>query len=103
MTPYVQCVLDRYRRLPQTLGQIRPSDRQLAAELERRGVPLPLVEAALCLAALRRILRPASAPPQGAILKSTKGAILESGEVEARGVLVVPIPRDVAIVTPGKR
>lgn len=63
MTPYVQRVLQRYRRLPHTLGHVRPSDRQLAAQLERRGLPLHLVEAALCLAALRRILRPPSATP----------------------------------------
>lgn len=63
MTPYVQRVLERYRRLPHTLGHVRPSDRELAADLERRAIPLHLVEAALCLAALRRILRPASAPP----------------------------------------
>lgn len=63
MTPYVQRVLDRYRRLPHTLGHVRRSDRELAAHLERLAVPLHLVETALCLAALRRLLRSDSAPP----------------------------------------
>ena len=38
-------------------------DRLLAAQLHQRGVPLRAVENALVLAAARRLLRPASAPP----------------------------------------
>lgn len=63
MTPYVERVLHLYRALPQTRARTGPSDRRLAEELERRGVPLELVEAALCLAALRRLQRPPEAPP----------------------------------------
>jgi len=35
----------------------------MAAQLYARGVPLPTVENALVLAASRRLLRPAEAPP----------------------------------------
>ncbi len=63
MTPYVQRVLHFYRTLPQTRGRGGPGDRLLAQDLERRGVPLKLVEAALCLAALRRLQRPPEATP----------------------------------------
>lgn len=63
MTPYVERVLHFYRTLPQTRARTGPADRRLAEDLERRGVPLQLVEAALCLAALRRLQRPAEAPP----------------------------------------
>lgn len=63
MTAYLQRVLDLYRTLPQTCGRVGPADRRLAQDLERRGVPLQLVEAALCLAALRRLQRPLQAPP----------------------------------------
>ena len=63
MTPYVQRVLHFYRTLPQTRGRGGTGDRLLAEDLERRGVPLKLVEAALCLAALRRLQRPPEALP----------------------------------------
>lgn len=63
MTPYVQRVLHVYRTLPQTRGRGGPNDRRLAENLERKGVPLKLVEAALCLAALRRLQRPTEALP----------------------------------------
>lgn len=63
MTAYVQRVLHFYRHLPQTTGRTGRGDRLLAEDLERRGVPLKLAEAALCLAALRRILRPPEALP----------------------------------------
>jgi hypothetical protein len=63
MTPYVERVLHVYRALPQTRARTGPGDRRLAEDLERRGVPLQLVEAALGLAALRRLQRPPQAPP----------------------------------------
>lgn len=63
MTPYVERVLRFYRALPQTTARTGPGDRHLAEDLERRGVPVQLVEAALCLAALRRLQRPPEAPP----------------------------------------
>ena len=60
---YVHRVLDAYQRTPGTSGQVRPPDRQLARELQQRGIPLRTVENALVLAAARRIFRPAEAPP----------------------------------------
>lgn len=63
MTPYVERVLHLYRALPQTRARTGPADRRLAEQLERRGVPLELVEAALCLAALRRLQRSPQAQP----------------------------------------
>ena len=59
---YVQTVLERYRTTPTTAGYVRRADRQLAAQLYRRGIPLTLVEAAFTLAATRRIFRPLDAP-----------------------------------------
>jgi hypothetical protein len=63
MTLFVERVLRFYRALPQTTARTGPADRRLAEELERRGVPVQLVEAALCLAALRRLHRPPEASP----------------------------------------
>jgi len=63
MTPYVQRILHLYRALPQTRPRTGPADRHLAEDLERRGIPLKLVEAALGLAALRRLRRPPEASP----------------------------------------
>jgi hypothetical protein len=58
---YVQRILDRYRSLPGTLGHVRRTDRQLAEQLHRRGVPLELVEAAFTVATCRRLFRPSDA------------------------------------------
>ena len=60
---YVRKLLDAYRRTPGTIGAVRRPDRLLAAQLHQRGVPLTAVENALVLAAARRLLRPAAAPP----------------------------------------
>lgn len=60
---YVHRVLETYQRTPGTSGQVRPSDRQLALELQQRGIPLRTVENAFLLTAARRIFRPAEAPP----------------------------------------
>jgi hypothetical protein len=60
---YVQHLLERYRRTPTVAGHIRAADRQLAAELYQRGTPLALAEAALTLAATRRIFRDPKSPP----------------------------------------
>ena len=56
---YVRAVLDAYRKCPATAGHVRASDRRLAEQLSRRGVPLETVAAALLLATLRRLARPA--------------------------------------------
>lgn len=64
---YVQKVLDTYRKTPGTTGTARRADRLLAATLHQRGVPLMAVENALVLAAARRMIRPAGAPPLAAV------------------------------------
>ena len=64
---YVRRVVDAYRRTPGTMGTVRRPDRVLAAQLYQRGVPLTAVENALVLATARRLVRPAEAPPLGAI------------------------------------
>jgi hypothetical protein len=64
---YVQRVLEAYRATPGTVGVVRRADRLLAAQLHERGVPPETVENAFVLAAARRILRSAEAPPLGTI------------------------------------
>jgi hypothetical protein len=64
---YVRKVLAAYRGTPGTAGVVRRPDRVLAAQLHERGVPLMAVENALVLAAARRLVRPAGAPPLGTI------------------------------------
>jgi hypothetical protein len=64
---YVRLVLDAYRTTPGTCGHLRRSDRLLAIELYRRGVPLEKIENALVLAAVRRMIRPPDAPPLAAV------------------------------------
>ena len=60
---YVRKVLEAYRNTPGTCGHLRRPDRMLAIQLYQRGVPLHAVENALVLAAVRRLIRPADAPP----------------------------------------
>jgi len=64
---YIQSVLSAYRRTPGTAGTIRRPDRFLAAQLYARGVALCAVENAFVLAASRRQIRPAGAPPLSTI------------------------------------
>jgi hypothetical protein len=64
---YVRQVLDAYRKTTGTIGTVRRPDRLLAAQLHQRGVPLATVENALVLAAARRLIRPAGAPPLNTI------------------------------------
>ena len=60
---YVRKVLEAYRNTPGTCGNLRRPDRLLAVQLYQRGVPLIKIENALVLAAVRRMIRPADAPP----------------------------------------
>jgi hypothetical protein len=60
---YVRKVLEAYRNTPGTCGNLRRPDRMLAVQLHQRRVPLSIVENALVLAAVRRLIRPADAPP----------------------------------------
>lgn len=64
---YVRQVLDAYRKTPGTMGTVRRPDRLLAAQLHQRGVSVTVVENALVLAAARRMVRPADAPPLGTV------------------------------------
>ena len=68
MTPtaesaYVAAVLMLYLDLPETPLRPSPQEHSLARNLYQQGVPLPLVESALLLACLRRLLRSAHLPP----------------------------------------
>lgn len=60
---YVRRALAAYCQTPGTTGKVHRPDRQLAARLHQRGVPLTVVENALVLATARRLLRPLPAPP----------------------------------------
>jgi len=68
MTPiaapaYVAAVLMHYVDLPDTPMRPSPQDQAMARQLYEQGVPLSLVESALLLASLRRLIRPADRPP----------------------------------------
>ena len=68
MTPigdlaYVAAVLNLYLDLPDTPLRYTTQDQSFAQRLQRNGVPLSLVEAALSLATLRRLTRPIGLPP----------------------------------------
>jgi hypothetical protein len=64
---YVCQVLEAYRKTPGTTGTVRRADRTLAGELYQRGLSVKVIENALLLAATRRLIRPADAPPLGTI------------------------------------
>ena len=60
---YMRQVLEAYRKTPGTMGTVRRADRLLAAQLYQRGLSVKVIENALVLAATRRLIRPADAPP----------------------------------------
>ena len=64
---YIRQVLEAYRQTPGTLGTVRRTDRILAAQMYQRGLSLKVIENALVLAATRRLIRPADAPPLATI------------------------------------
>jgi hypothetical protein len=64
---YVRQVLKVYRKTPGTMGAVRRADRLLALQLYQRGLSLKVIENAFVLAATRRLMRPADAPPLAAI------------------------------------
>jgi len=64
---YIRQVLEAYRKTPGAMGTVRRADRLLAAQLYQRGLSAKVIENALVLAATRRLLRPADAPPLGPI------------------------------------
>jgi hypothetical protein len=64
---YIRQVVEAYRKTPGTMGTVRRADRMLAAQLCQRGVAVTVIENAFVLAAVRRLMRPAEAPPLGTI------------------------------------
>jgi hypothetical protein len=64
---YICQILEAYRKTPGTAGTIRRPDRALAEQLYQRGVSASVIENAFVLAAMRRLVRPADAPPLGTI------------------------------------
>jgi hypothetical protein len=64
---YIRQVLEMYRNTPGTMGAVRRADRLLAVQLYQRGLSITVIENALVLAATRRLMRPADAPPLGMI------------------------------------
>ena len=60
---YVSLVLTLYVDLPDTPLRASASDQWLACRLHDERVPLHVVETALLLGSLRRLIRPADAPP----------------------------------------
>jgi len=64
---YIRQVLEMYRNTPGTMGAVRRADRLLAVQLYQRGLSITMIENALVLAATRRLMRPADAPPLGVI------------------------------------
>ena len=60
---YVSAVLTLYVDLPKTPLRASASDQWLARRLYDEGVPIRVVETALLLGSLRRLIRSADAPP----------------------------------------
>jgi hypothetical protein len=59
---YVHTVLSLYQQLPETPALSSSRDRLHAYQLQQRRLPLSLIETALLLGSLRRLLRPPDAP-----------------------------------------
>jgi hypothetical protein len=64
---YVRRVLEAYRKTPGSMGTVCRADRVLAVQFYQRGISVSVVENAFVLAATRRLVRPADAPPLGSI------------------------------------
>ncbi len=59
---YITAVLRLYLEMPETPSKAGPSDRERAAELHDRRIPIALVESAFLLASLRRLARSPDSP-----------------------------------------
>jgi hypothetical protein len=59
---YLTAVILLYVELPETPLSASIQDQRLARRLHDRGIPLHLVESAMLLASLRRLVRPADLP-----------------------------------------
>jgi len=64
---YVAAVVMAYIELPETPLSASLQDLRQARRLHDRGIPLHIVESALLLGSLRRLVRPADLPPLPAI------------------------------------
>jgi hypothetical protein len=62
-TAYVAAVVMAYVELPETPLSASLQDYRQARRLHDRGIPLRIVESALLLGSLRRLVRPADLPP----------------------------------------
>jgi hypothetical protein len=60
---YVTTVLALYLTLPETPIRTNAMDRRHARLLQKRDVPLRVIESAFLLASLRRLIRPIDLPP----------------------------------------
>ena len=60
---YVAAVVMAYIELPETPLSAGLQDHRQARRLHDRGIPLRIVESALLLGSLRRLVRPADLPP----------------------------------------
>ena len=60
---YIEAVLALFGDLPDTPRRVSASDQWLAHRFYADGVPLAVVETALVLGSLRRLVRPPDAPP----------------------------------------
>src|SRR5450755_625749 len=60
---YVAAVVMAYVELPETPLSANLQDHRQARRLHDRGIPLRIVESALLLGSLRRLIRPADLPP----------------------------------------
>jgi hypothetical protein len=63
MNAYVAAVVMAYVELPETPLSANIQDHRQARRLHDRGIPLRIVESALLLASLRRLVRPVDLPP----------------------------------------
>lgn len=61
--PFVASVLNLYLDLPDTPLRYNSADQSFARRLQEEQISLPVIEAALLLASLRRLLRPLGLPP----------------------------------------
>ena len=62
-TGYVAAVRAALKDLPEPRPGFRPTDRRLALDLHRKGVPIEVLRAAIRLATLRRLTRDPALPP----------------------------------------
>jgi hypothetical protein len=60
---YMAAVVMAYVELPETPLSANLQDHRQARRLHDRGIPLRIVESALLLGSLRRLIRPADLPP----------------------------------------